>query len=75
MAGAGEDEITYPRAVSLLGATEGALIDDTVDALAAGDGATLSVGGRTYGRGLGTHAPSALAFDPGHTLMRWLLGR
>ncbi|MET3860985.1 DNA polymerase-3 subunit gamma/tau [Dietzia sp. 2505] len=41
MAGAGEDGITYPRAVSLLGATEVALIDDTVDALAAGDGATL----------------------------------
>ena len=32
MAGAGEDGITYPRAVSLLGATEVALIDDTVDA-------------------------------------------
>ncbi|PAY24699.1 DNA polymerase III subunit gamma/tau [Dietzia natronolimnaea] len=41
MAGAGEDGITYSRAVSLLGATEVALIDDTVDALAAGDGATL----------------------------------
>ena len=41
MAGAGEDGITYPRAVSLLGATEVALIDDTVDALAASDGATL----------------------------------
>ncbi len=41
MAGAGEEGITYPRAVSLLGATEVALIDDTVDALAAGDGATL----------------------------------
>ena len=41
MAGAGDEGITYPRAVSLLGATEVALIDDTVDALAAGDGATL----------------------------------
>ena len=41
MAGAGEEGITYPRAVSLLGATEVALIDDTVDALASGDGATL----------------------------------
>ena len=41
MAGAGEEGITYPRAVSLLGATEVALIDDTVDALAASDGATL----------------------------------
>src|SRR5699024_4186010 len=33
--------ITYPRAVALLGATEVTLIDDTVDALAASDGATL----------------------------------
>ncbi|MBB1026788.1 DNA polymerase III subunit gamma and tau, partial [Dietzia sp. DQ11-38-2] len=41
MAGAGEEGITYSRAVSLLGATEAALIDDTVDALAASDGATL----------------------------------
>ncbi|WP_314037408.1 DNA polymerase III subunit gamma and tau [Dietzia sp. CH92] len=41
MAGAGDEGITYPRAVSLLGATEVALIDDTVDALAASDGATL----------------------------------
>ncbi|MBB1020348.1 DNA polymerase III subunit gamma and tau, partial [Dietzia sp. E1] len=41
MAGAGEEGITYPRAVSLLGATEVALIDDSVDALAASDGATL----------------------------------
>ena len=41
MAGAGEEGITYPRAVALLGATEVALIDDSVDALAAGDGATL----------------------------------
>lgn len=41
MAGAGEEGITYPRAVALLGATEVTLIDDTVDALAASDGATL----------------------------------
>jgi DNA polymerase-3 subunit gamma/tau len=41
MAGAGHEGITYPRAVSLLGATEAALLDDTVDALAASDGATL----------------------------------
>ena len=41
MAGAGEGGITYPRAVALLGATEVALIDDTVDALASSDGATL----------------------------------
>ncbi|MEF2278507.1 NPCBM/NEW2 domain-containing protein [Deinococcus sp. YIM 134068] len=30
---------------------------------AAGDGTTLTLGGKTYSRGLGTHAPSALAFD------------
>lgn len=41
LAGAGPDGVTYPRAVSLLGVTDVALIDDAVLALAAGDGATL----------------------------------
>src|SRR5699024_8305132 len=41
MAGAVEEGSTYPRAVALLGSTEVTLIDDTVDALAASDGATL----------------------------------
>lgn len=41
LAGAGPEGITYPRALSLLGVTDVALIDDTVDALAANDGAAL----------------------------------
>jgi len=41
LAGAGPDGVTYERAVALLGVTDVALIDDTVDALAAGDGAAV----------------------------------
>ncbi|MGY4103282.1 DNA polymerase III subunit gamma and tau [Nocardia sp. R16R-3T] len=41
LAGAGPEGITYSRAVSLLGVTDVALIDDAIDALAAGDGAAL----------------------------------
>ena len=41
LAGAGPEGITYARAVSLLGVTDVALIDDAIDALAAGDGAAL----------------------------------
>ncbi|WP_244976091.1 DNA polymerase III subunit gamma and tau [Nocardia huaxiensis] len=41
LAGAGPEGVTYPRAVSLLGVTDVALIDDAVEALAASDGATL----------------------------------
>ncbi|MEV0106611.1 DNA polymerase III subunit gamma and tau [Nocardia sp. NPDC050799] len=41
LAGAGSEGVTYSRAVALLGVTDVALIDDTVDALAAGDGAAL----------------------------------
>ncbi|WP_341867797.1 DNA polymerase III subunit gamma and tau [Nocardia neocaledoniensis] len=41
LAGAGPDGVTYQRAVSLLGVTDVALIDDAVDALAADDGAAL----------------------------------
>jgi len=37
LAGAGEDGVSYRRAVGLLGVTDGALLDETVDALAAGD--------------------------------------
>jgi DNA polymerase III subunit gamma/tau len=37
LAGAGPDGITYTQAVGLLGVTDGALLDDMVDALAAGD--------------------------------------
>ncbi|MBO0878718.1 MAG: DNA polymerase III subunit gamma/tau, partial [Pseudonocardia sp.] len=41
LAGAGEEGVTYERAVALLGVTDVALIDDAVDALAAGDGAAV----------------------------------
>jgi DNA polymerase III subunit gamma/tau len=41
LAGAEENRITYPRALALLGATDVALIDHAVDALAAGDAAAL----------------------------------
>ncbi|MFI5493392.1 DNA polymerase III subunit gamma and tau [Actinoplanes sp. NPDC051859] len=39
IAGAGPGGVDYARAVSLLGVTDGALIDEMCDALAAGDGA------------------------------------
>jgi len=41
MAGAGPEGVTYERAVALLGVTDVALIDDVVDALAAGDRAAV----------------------------------
>ena len=41
MSGAGDDGLTYPLAVSLLGYTDGALLDDVIDALTAGDGASV----------------------------------
>jgi DNA polymerase III subunit gamma/tau len=41
LAGAGSDGVTYARAVGLLGVTDGALLDDMVDALAAGDAAAV----------------------------------
>ncbi|GIG01534.1 DNA polymerase III subunit gamma and tau [Catellatospora citrea] len=39
IAGSGPDGVTYARAVALLGVTDNALIDEMIDALAAGDGA------------------------------------
>ncbi|GLY05171.1 DNA polymerase III subunit gamma and tau [Actinoplanes sp. NBRC 101535] len=39
IAGAGDDGVSYPRAVALLGVTDVALIDEMCDALAAADGA------------------------------------
>ena len=39
MAGSGPEGLTYESAVSLLGFTDGELLDATIDALAAGDGA------------------------------------
>ena len=41
LAGAGPEGVTYDRALSLLGVTDVALIDEAVDSLAAGDGAGL----------------------------------
>ena len=41
VAGAGPEGVTYERAVALLGVTDVALIDDVVDALAAGDRAAV----------------------------------
>ncbi|WP_198954863.1 DNA polymerase III subunit gamma and tau, partial [Kineosporia sp. R_H_3] len=41
IAGAGPEGLTYPLAVSLLGYTDATLLDDVVDALAVGDGATV----------------------------------
>ncbi|MGH3412567.1 MAG: DNA polymerase III subunit gamma and tau [Marmoricola sp.] len=41
LAGAGPDGVTYQRAVALLGVTDGALLDDMIDALAAGDASAV----------------------------------
>ena len=41
LAGAGPEGVTYERAVALLGVTDASLIDDMVDALAAGDRAAV----------------------------------
>jgi DNA polymerase-3 subunit gamma/tau len=40
LAGAGPEGVTYAEAVGLLGVTDAALLDEILDALAAGDGAT-----------------------------------
>ncbi|MGP3687487.1 DNA polymerase III subunit gamma and tau [Streptomyces sp. IBSNAI002] len=39
LAGAGDDGVTYAMATSLLGYTEGSLLDSVIDAFASGDGA------------------------------------
>ncbi len=41
LAGAGDDGVTYDRALALLGVTDVALIDNAIDGLAAGDGASV----------------------------------
>ena len=41
LAGAGKDGVSYEIAIQLLGFTDGALLDDVIDAIAAHDGATL----------------------------------
>lgn len=61
LAGAGNDGVTYARAVALLGVTDVALIDDAIDALAAGDGAALF---RTVDRVMEAgHDPRRFAVD------------
>jgi len=41
LAGAGKDGVSYEIAIQLLGFTDGALLDDALDAISARDGATL----------------------------------
>ena len=41
LAGAGKDGVSYEIAIQLLGFTDGALLDDAIDAIAAHDGSTL----------------------------------
>jgi DNA polymerase-3 subunit gamma/tau len=41
IAGAGDEGVTYDRAAALLGYTPDSLLDDVIDAFAAGDGATV----------------------------------
>jgi DNA polymerase-3 subunit gamma/tau len=41
LAGAGKEGVTYEIAIQLLGYTDGALLDEAIDAMAARDGATL----------------------------------
>ncbi len=41
LAGAGKEGVTYEIAIQLLGFTDGALLDEAIDAIAARDGATL----------------------------------
>ncbi len=61
IAGSGEGGVTYERAISLLGFTDATLLDDAVDALAAGDGASLfAVVGRVIETG---HEPRRFVED------------
>ncbi|MEP6762334.1 MAG: DNA polymerase III subunit gamma and tau, partial [Sporichthyaceae bacterium] len=61
VAGAGEDGVTYPLATALLGYTDATLLDDTVEAFAAGDGAAVfSIVDRVVEAG---HDPKRFADD------------
>jgi len=61
LAGAGPGGVTYAEAVGLLGVTDAALLDEIVDALAAGDGATVY---ETVDRVVeGGHDPRRFAVD------------
>jgi DNA polymerase-3 subunit gamma/tau len=59
IAGAGEDGVTYDLAIALLGFTDATLLDEVVDALAAGDGA-------------GVFAALEKVMDSGHDPRRFL---
>ncbi len=61
IAGSDEGGVSYERAISLLGFTDAALLDDAVDAIAAADGASLfSVVGRVVETG---HEPRRFVED------------
>ncbi len=61
MAGSGDEGVTYERAIALLGFTDATLLDDAVDAIAAGDGASLfDVVDRVIGTG---HEPRRFVED------------
>jgi DNA polymerase III subunit gamma/tau len=61
VAGAGDDGVTYPLAAALLGYTDATLLDDTIDAFAAADGAAVfSIVDRVVEAG---HDPKRFAED------------
>ena len=61
VAGAGKDGVTYPLATALLGYTDATLLDDTIEAFAAGDGAAVfSIVDRVVEAG---HDPKRFADD------------
>lgn len=61
MAGSDKGGVTYERAIALLGFTDATLLDDSVDAIAAGDGASLfDVVDRVIGTG---HEPRRFVED------------
>jgi DNA polymerase-3 subunit gamma/tau len=61
VAGAGPDGVTYPLATALLGYTDATLLDDTIEAFAAGDGAAVfSIVDRVVEAG---HDPKSFADD------------
>ena len=61
MAGSDSTGVTYERAIALLGFTDATLLDDAVDAIAVGDGASLfDVVGRVIGTG---HEPRRFVED------------
>jgi DNA polymerase-3 subunit gamma/tau len=61
VAGAGTDGVTYPLATALLGYTDATLLDDTIEAFAAGDGAAVfSIVDRVVEAG---HDPKRFADD------------